>query len=421
VVTLTRLAPDERGRREAAPAMPRKKKRARVWWHVHQWTGLKLSIFMSFILFTGTLAVFAHEIDWLLNPSLRIAPSTAPEEPNWPAIARTAAAYPDAAEVHYISAPIASAFAATASIEKRDGSSAFLDIHPATGELQGERSWVGAHRVLRNMHRHLNLPGWIGIPLVSSLAFLLLVSLVTSLVVYKKWWSGFFKPIRTRDARTGWGDFHRLAGAWSLWFVALMVVTGAWYFVESLGGDAPAFERPPELRSASPPPQAADGLARSLDSLRALHPGFRIETLHFPEGERDAFGFDGHHPGEALLVRPRANAVWTDASSGKILLSTDSRSLSAHQRISEAADPLHFGTWGGYWSKVPWFLFGLLLTALSVSGVALYAMRIAGTKHVKGQGRGLLAKAWQGMGYWRWLATAAVVAGFVMLPTLFQQ
>ena len=420
MVTLARQAETGAPPSREARAVPAGK-RARTWWKIHQWTGLKLSIFMSFILFTGTLAVFAHEIDWLLNSSLRVAPSSAPETPHWPAIARTAANYDGTAKVNTLNAPVASAFAATAMIEKDDGTLAFLDIHPATGALQGERNWVGAHRVLRNMHRHLNLPGWIGIPLVSSLAFLLLVSLVTSLIVYKKWWRGFFKPMRTRDARTGWGDFHRLTGVWSLWFVALMVVTGVWYFVESVGGEASPFERPAEFRAAAPPRVAAEGLEQGLRNLHALRPGFRIESIHFPSGQRDAFAFDGHHEGEAILVRPRANAVWADARSGEILHAIDSRHLPAHQRISEAADPLHFGTFGGYWTKVPWFLFGLLLTALSVSGVALYAMRIAGTKKVKGEGRTLLARAWSGMGRWRWPATAVVIAGFVMLPSLFQR
>ena len=115
------------------------------------------------------------------------------------------------------------------------GSLAFLHAHPTTGEIQGEGPWVGAARILRNMHRHLNLPVWLGVPIVPSLAFLLLVSLVSSFVVYKKWWRGFAKPLRKRDARTWWGDFHRLAGVWSLWFVALIVLTSVWYFAESLG------------------------------------------------------------------------------------------------------------------------------------------------------------------------------------------
>ncbi len=36
----------------------------RVWLNVHRWFGLKLSILMSFILITGTLATVSHEIDF---------------------------------------------------------------------------------------------------------------------------------------------------------------------------------------------------------------------------------------------------------------------------------------------------------------------------------------------------------------------
>ncbi len=86
-------------------------KAARTWWTVHQWVGLKLSLFLSFILFTGTLAVVSQEIDWLLQPSLRVAPSSVEGPVAWDRIAASAARHPEAAKVTYISAPTASAFA----------------------------------------------------------------------------------------------------------------------------------------------------------------------------------------------------------------------------------------------------------------------------------------------------------------------
>ena len=45
---------------------------------------------------------------------------------------------------------------------------------------------IGAKRIFRNMHRHLMMPVKWGVPIVSPLAVLLLVSLATSFVVY--WW-----------------------------------------------------------------------------------------------------------------------------------------------------------------------------------------------------------------------------------------
>ena len=43
---------------------------------IHQIVGLKLSIFMTFVLFTGTLAIFSDELDWLLNHKIRVNPQT---------------------------------------------------------------------------------------------------------------------------------------------------------------------------------------------------------------------------------------------------------------------------------------------------------------------------------------------------------
>ena len=56
---------------------------------------------------------------------------------------------------------------------------------------------------------------------------------------------------------------------------------------------------------------------------------------------------------------PRKGAAFVAVRrDGAVLLRTDATDLSAHQRISEAADPLHFGTWGGLASKLVWFVFG---------------------------------------------------------------
>ncbi len=409
--TLARSAPAAQST-EAVPA----RKRAPVWWAVHQWAGLKLSIFLSFVLFTGTLAVFSAEMDWLMRPAMRVEMSSVSGPVNFPAIAANAAAERPDYKVLSIDAPPARAFAASVMIEKPDGDNGFLYAHPTTGVIQGEGHWVGAKRVLRNMHRHLNMPVWLGVPIVSSLALLLLVTLVSSLVVYKKWWRGFLKPIRTRDARTGWGDFHRLAGVWSLWFVLLMIVTGIWYLVEETGAAAPPAPRPEAPAALVPSDMLAGRLAAGLAAARAADPELAIERVQFPSDKLGAFKFEGQK--HAVLVRPRANAVWTSAETGAPLLVADASDLSLHQRIGEAADPLHFGTFGGYWTKIPWFLFGLLMTALSVSGAAIYSLRLLKRERRPSRTKAVAARAWHGMGIWRWPATALVLAGFILLPNL---
>ncbi|RIV86111.1 PepSY domain-containing protein [Aurantiacibacter xanthus] len=389
-------------------------KAARLWWQVHQWVGLKLSLFMAFILFTGTLAVVSQEIDWLAQPAFRVSPSSVEGPVAWPQIAENAAAYPGVSAVSIIEAPPASAFAARVSVTFDDERAGFLYAHPSTGDIQGTGPWAGAARVLRNLHRHLNLPTKIGVPIVASLAILLLISLVSSFVVYKRWWRGFAKPLRRRDARTWWGDFHRLSGVWSLWFVALISLTGIWYLAESLGLDAP-----PQSRfeaAADGPPLAEGSLATAFAAGIAAQPGLRIEAAMLPDADNPMLELQGQY--EAMLVRPRANAVWVDVRDNRVKLITDGRDLTVHQRISEMADPLHFGTFGGYWTKALWFLFGLLLTGLSLSGAAIYSLRIARERGTAPRLSTAFAGMWTGAGRWRWLSIGLIGTGLVMIGYL---
>ena len=407
-----------------AAAVPIKAKKAsgrRLWWVVHQWVGLKLSLFLAFILFTGTLAVLSAEIDWLLHPTLRVVPSSVEGPPRWDLIAENAARYPDVATINYIARPTARAFAARVAFQRTDESRGYLHVHPITGRVQGEQDFVDSQRVLRNLHRHLNLPTKYGIPIVASLSILLLVSVATSFVVYRKWWRGFFKPIRWRDARTAWGDFHRLAGVWSLWFVALIALTGLWYLVETLGGDAPDLPEPAGEIAALPPANsaigAADALAASLAAVRRADPALEIESVQFPDDKSGAFVFQGQR--SAWMVRPRANAVWVDAATARVAMTSDGGGLGVHQRISEMADPLHFGTFAGYWTRIPWFLFGLLMTGLALSGSAIYSHRIGHSARAAIVERPIWNGMWRGTGRWRWLSAALIATGAVMIGWMF--
>lgn len=415
MVSLERASVPERNGAEASP--PRraaKTKGSRLWWRVHQWVGLKLSILLGFVFLTGTIAVFSHEIDWLLRPALRVDPATVEGPLAWSAAARNVAALRPEAKILLLDAPIDRGFAMIATIQKPGGARAFVYLHPSTGAVQGEGSWVGAQRVLRNMHRHLNLPTAVGVPIVSALSVLLLISLATSFVVYKKWWRGFLRPVRWRDARTAMGDLHRLAGLWSLWFVALIGATGLWYLAESTVAKAPPAPRAKVAAVKLDARGVADRLESNLVAAQAAYPGLRIQLIVFPSGKVGAFQFQGQH--RAALVRERANVAWTEAATGRVVLTTDGRDLTAHQRISEMADPLHFGTVGGVWTKLIWFVFGLALTSLAVSGVAVYALRLAR----EGGTSAVWASAWRGMGLWRWPALTGIGIALALLPTLFR-
>ena len=381
-----------------APTRGQKAKASRLWWVVHQWVGLKLSVFMSFVLLTGTLAVFSNEIDWLIHSGMRVNPSTLNGDIAWVELARaTYNQHPDG-NIQSLTAPVDKGFAAFATVTSEGGERRLVYAHPSTGVFQGDYNWVTVQRVLRFMHRHLFLPTAIGVPLVSALSIFLLISIVTSFVVYKKWWRGFFKPIRFRDARTALGDVHRIMGVWSLWFVALMALTGLWYLAESTFARAPGHPSVQVEATELSLRQQVDQLELALHIAQEANPELNLKRIVFPTKRSGAFIFQGDH--KAMLVRPRSNAVWVEAATSEVKLLTDGRELNMHQRISEMADPLHFGYFAGVWTKIIWFTFGVLLTALSITGVAIYSTRLLKSEKRPAQLRSGFMKSFAGMGFW---------------------
>jgi len=348
----------------------------RLWLDIHRWVGLKLSLLLSFVLISGTFATLSHEIDWLLEPERRVDPATVNGAPyDWEGMYEAArAAYPDWA-IHWLSAPEDAWFAAEAVGYTELGERRRIYVHPGTLEVQGDGPWVNAQRILRDSHRRLMIFNAGGIILVSSLGVLLLISMVTGLVVYRKFWRGFFKKPRTRDARTFWGDLHRLGGVWSLWFIFLMGITALYYLVEAAGlrpAPLPVEERAGLIAAAE-----ADGrvpLSAMAEAAREALDGFEITSIWPPHAAGEPWVFQGQT--DTVLVRERANQVRIDPASGELLGVVDSENLGPWQRVGEAADPLHFGDFAGLWLKLVYFVFGVILSGMALSGVYIYSKRI---------------------------------------------
>ncbi|MET0532931.1 MAG: PepSY-associated TM helix domain-containing protein [Steroidobacter sp.] len=385
----------------------------RLWWVIHSWVGLKLSLFMVWVLFTGTFAVFSVEMDWLARPALRVQPQDAPHV-SWGTMTAAAMSALPEGRVTTLYSPPHAWFAAEAIALVGDDDRKRIYINPYDGRVQGVASWMSCQRFFREMHRHLLLPAKYGIPIVSSLSILLLLSIITGLVTYKKFWRGFFRLPQGGSARRLTGDLHRFGGLWSLWFTILITLTGAWYLVESLGGGAPVSRQPKAEASVDSHLDAA-----RIDEFVAIaqraYPNLQIRELRLPEDGRP-LGIFGQ--ADAVLVRDRVNGVWIDPASGEVLGVVKGETLSVHQRISEMADPLHFGTWGGMTTKVVWFLFGLVMTGLSVTGIMIYCVRLkkAYASERPSTDNHWLRRAWDGMGSWGYIGAGIILLSLVMIP-----
>ena len=356
----------------------RTKRRATVarwaYW-IHGIAGLKLGIVLALVIVTGTLAVLGHEWDWLFGPYQRVAPDG--EQAGLAEIhGAIRAQRPDLAILR-VEAPRGrrSAAMAIAVSPERQFRRVYVDPYRLTVTTTG---MLSVQQFLRQLHQRLLIPEY-GRLFVSGLSILTLTSLISGMLCYKRFWRGFLRVPRRRDLRTFLGDCHRLAAVWSLWFIAVMAVTGLWYFYEDIDTfgahlDVPKLAAEAVPRTGGAPPDRI-ALATAVETARQRIDGFEPRHLVLPETARDPIEIQGETG--AVLVRPRASVVAVDPYTGNVAHARRAGDLGVKARVHEAADPLHFGTWGGIASKLVWFAFGVFMSVLSISGIVIHAKRLA--------------------------------------------
>lgn len=361
-----------------ADPVPRVRHRRPLAFFLHSLFGLKLCLFTGFICLTGTIATVSHEIVWLLKPEVRATRVMGTEDWGrmWNAVR---AAYPDAwiegiGSYDRNNEPY---FVRGAPVKLPSGERITVLVDPGTGQVTGETRGTTFPAFMRALHYYLFAPGDLPFYAVASMGVVLLVSLVTGILTYKKFWRSFLRmPRWGRDLRTWMGDLHRLVGIWSLWFVAIIGLTCVWYIVEHAGADfesdTPAVPAPALFQ---PQPDGA-AIARWTGTARAAMPGMAITGVHPGSAAGDPVTVQGQW--RAWLVRERANAAYIDPGDGSLLGLRDAGRMSAGERIVHTADPLHFGNFGGLATKLIWAVFGLLLTGMAASGAVIFTRRTAG-------------------------------------------
>ncbi|MGA4636699.1 PepSY-associated TM helix domain-containing protein [Pseudomonas solani] len=366
-----------------------KKSRSRLWFLVHSWLAMPIWCFMLIVCVTGTLAVVSQELVWLAKPEVRASKTDAGQQRIGydEIVSRLHSAHPDAV-INAIRRPGEDHFALLVDVSYPDTSVATLYVNPYTGAIQGRSSSFDFRQFTRALHGWWLVPfsngyswGWY---LVSLLGLPMLASLVTGLVVYKRFWKGFLTPRLRFDqgARIFWGDFHRLSGIWSIWFIAVIAITGLWFLVQAILSDnhitLSSEGIPPVLARDAVPiatpgkPVARIELERAVAIASQTIPSLEAEALYFPE---DAYS--------ALYIYGSSNyplmyqSVALNPFDGQVVAVRRLGDRSPLEFITESMHPLHTGDFGGLWSKLIWFAFGLILSLMVLSGFLIWSKRTA--------------------------------------------
>jgi len=352
---------------------------------LHGWIGLNLGLLLFVICLSGTVATLSYEIDHWINPAQQVEPQDAPVD--WTAMhASVAEAFPDGQNLGIYApgsgyAAMQKNTAAVAYVAVPTGETRKVYLNPYTGKVQGHTSFFNTQRFFRTFHRRL-FDGNRGIALVTLMGLPLLISALAGWLFYKGWIKQMLTLRWSRGPRLRWSDLHKGAGIWGLLFTLLIALTALFYFVEVVllatdDYDTLLPEPLPQVEEASLPdfgPQpellpANEYVRAAKDTL----PGLTVHSVRMPHSPVDAVYVDGQAGNP--LTRDRADRVHLHPFTGEVLGVQQTSDLGALPFITDAADPLHFGYFGGFWTKVLWCAFGLMLSFSILSGTYLWVVR----------------------------------------------
>lgn len=346
---------------------------------LHNWVGLKLSLLMFIVCLTGTFAVISHELDWLFTENLRISAQDE-RDIKWEGIYNNVKeAYPQRS-INTINAPLYSNFASIVLTEDPELGFRRVFVNPYTAEVKGELPYYASfQRTLRDLHRYLLAPIG-GLYIVGPLGIILLISTISALLFYKKWWQGFFKLRLHSGSRAFWGSLHKVVGLWSLWFLLLIGITGTWYLAEKFIRDAGVQIQQERQYTPEKDIQNNQFIEQQINASQAISSAVNTisnlvpSSIAFPKNQQSPIIVSGYT--DAILVRPRSNAVFINPMNGNVIEYRETKNLNALSIWVDMADPLHFGNFSGLTVKLIWFFFGILVCLMSASGIVIFVKRI---------------------------------------------
>ncbi len=358
---------------------PRKLFLRRALFQVHLWTGVVLVVYLVAISLSGAILVFKTELISALIPSDLTRATARPVASVPEAVDAFRAAYPRARISNLIVPSVAVPVYQFQAVDARERS--FAVLADASGEqiVQRGRSWVDW---VYDLHYYLLLNPDYGMKVNGVGGGLLLASALSGLVVWwpgvKLWKRGFLISLRSRWRRMTY-DAHSAIGIWTLLIVLWWAFSGLYFgWYRQIAAVVNVIS---PIRGMASPVLPAGVFTNDAKGRVSLETILASAQQASPQGHLYSIT-------NATLALPTVSAAMdlreTGDFSHRDLVTVDAvtgRALSVwHYGKNETAGdwilwamhPIHFGTLWGTPVKVIWFLLGVSLAVLSVTGLLMY-------------------------------------------------
>lgn len=349
----------------------------------HRWLGLSSGLFFLMLGVTGSLLLFRHDLDRAFHPAIYHRPNSGPMISADSAYRVVAKAFPALEKIVLHDFPLSSdepyefmLYRKTRSPSDSHLAFAFVDSHRGIILRKGNYKELGGlfFRWVYALHYSFLL-GRLGQAACAIIGILLLLTIISGLVVYRKYILKvllFQVPISPKGRRL-FSTLHRVIGVWSTLINIILVVTGVWMNV-------PVFQNLFSEHQAMVPPQgsftAKTNLDQLLDYCKTAVPGFEPIAITIPSGNESPILVRGHLPSSSFfLFGGKASHFAFDPVQGSFKTQLDIDKADLSKKISWAVYQLHIGGFGGYTLKLIYALIGLTPALLVLTGTYLWYKR----------------------------------------------
>ena len=216
-------------------------------------------------------------------------------------------------------------------------------------------------------------------------AFILAIAATSGLLLWwrgvRQWKLGFEYRTAASWKRQTW-DLHNLGGFLFYLPLLLLTLTGAYYAYEPAYGKlvswitrTPSLIEPPKLLSVNAARRPLDEIqAAALSALPDAVPSMIV----FPAKKGDPFTLRLKRPSD--LHRIGMNWVYVDPSTARVLRVDRFDRQTLGVQIVRLITPLHYGTIGGYATRILWIAAGLMPGVLFVTSLLMWWNRVLSKK-----------------------------------------
>ncbi|MGJ8585561.1 MAG: PepSY-associated TM helix domain-containing protein [Marinosulfonomonas sp.] len=377
--------------------------------NIHKWLGLNIALYFALIFLSGAVLVFSDEIEAIYKPNIWASQPSEGDPVTFGEIYDSLKKNFPGSSVFSIDKAPHPGLADRSYVTTAEGRRIIAYTDPGTAEIRDVTGTKNFHGFVRAFHSNLFITNRIGFVLVTSTSILLLVSLISGTLTYRRFWRGLFRfPPRGSSGREFWGVTHRLIAVWCLPFLVIVTVTTFYFFLTGVGfeGHEPEFS-PIEGHTQTLPDDFGGLVIDQAEQVAlATYPDLSPRSVSLPWNSTQGLGFRGPNGSSALTPSTSVSVDPFSLTIAGTILPSDFKGMAWLRPMAEA---LHYGHWWGNISRVLWSLFGLASTLLVVGGAALYASRMASqTEH------GRVSTFWSGLALFRW-AYLAMIAGVLAL------